>query len=285
MASIEHNEQWTKIIEPPGHLFELKLGELWRYRDLVILFVHRDFVAQYKQTILGPLWHLLQPLLTTIMFTIVFGKIARIPTDGVPPFLFYMAGTVLWSYFASVLTGTSMTFTANAHIFGKVYFPRLAVPLSTLVSRLISFAIQFAFFLCFLGWFAWQGAGVAPTGWIVLTPLLVLMTAALGLGLGIIISAMTTRYRDLGVLVTFGVQLFMYATPVVYPLSVIPERYHALALLNPVAPIVEAFRVAFLGAGTISLGYLALSFAVIGAILLGGIALFNRIERTFMDTV
>lgn len=219
------------------------------------------------------------------MFTIVFGKIARIPTDGVPPFLFYMAGTVLWSYFASVLTGTSMTFTANAHIFGKVYFPRLAVPLSTLVSRLISFAIQFAFFLCFLGWFAWQGAGVAPTGWIVLTPLLVLMTAALGLGLGIIISAMTTRYRDLGVLVTFGVQLFMYATPVVYPLSVIPERYHALALLNPVAPIVEAFRVAFLGAGTISLGYLALSFAVIGAILLGGIALFNRIERTFMDTV
>ena len=285
MAAVDPNEQWTKVIEPHGHAFELKLGELWRYRDLVTLFVHRNFVAQYKQTLLGPAWHLVQPLLTTVMFTIVFGKIARIPTDGVPPFLFYMAGTVVWGYFASVLAGTASTFTGNAGIFGKVYFPRLAVPVATLISRLVAFAIQFAFFLCFLAWFAWRGADVAPTAWALLTPLLLLMMAALGLGLGIIVSSMTTRYRDLSVLVGFGVQLFMYATPVVYPISVIPERYQALAMCNPVAPIVEAFRAAYLGAGTVSVGYLALSFAIIGALLLGGIVLFNRVERTFMDTV
>ena len=285
MAAVDPNEQWTKVIEPHGHAFELKLGELWRYRDLVTLFVHRNFVAQYKQTLLGPAWHLVQPLLTTVMFTIVFGKIARIPTDGVPPFLFYMAGTVVWGYFASVLTGTASTFTGNAGIFGKVYFPRLAVPVATLISRLVAFAIQFAFFLCFLAWFAWRGADVGPTAWALLTPLLLLMMAALGLGLGILVSSMTTRYRDLSVLVGFGVQLFMYATPVVYPISVIPERYQALAMCNPVAPTVEAFRAAYLGAGTVSVGYLALSFAVISALLLGGIVLFNRVERTFMDTV
>jgi len=278
-------DQWTLVIQPEGRLFDLKLKELWHYRDLIALFVRRDFVAQYKQTILGPAWHLIQPLLTTITFTIIFGKIARIPTDGVPPFLFYMAGTVLWGYFSGVLTGTSGTFTTNAGIFGKVYFPRLAVPVAGLLSRLIAFGIQFLFFLCFLAFFMWQGAKVAPNAWALLTPVLLLMMAALGLGLGVIVSALTTRYRDLTIVVGFGVQLLMYATPVIYPLSVLPEPYRTWMLLNPMAPIMELFRHAYLGAGDISLGLLFYSVAITALILFIGIVLFNRVERTFMDTV
>ncbi len=276
---------WTQIIQPQDRLFDLKLRELWHYRDLIVLFVRRDFVSQYKQTILGPAWHLIQPLMTTLMFTIVFGKIAQIPTDGVPPFLFYMAGTVLWGYFSAVLTGTSGTFTGNAGIFGKVYFPRLAVPLAGLLSRLIAFGIQFLFFLCFLAYFMLSGSDVAPNAWALLTPLLLLMMAALGLGLGVIVSSLTTRYRDLTVVVGFGVQLLMYATPVIYPLSVLPEPYRSWMLLNPVAPIMELFRHAYLGAGSVSLGLLAYSIAITSLILFIGIILFNRVERTFMDTV
>ena len=197
---------WTEIIEPHGHIFDLKLKELWKYRDLVYLFVHRDFIAQYKQTILGPAWHFIQPLFTTIIFTIVFGEIAKLSTDGAPPFLFYMAGTVIWTYFANVFRSTSNTFTANASIFGKVYFPRLVVPVAHLLSRLIAVVIQFMFFLCFLGYFIWQGSDIQPNIWMLATPLLLLMMAGLGFGLGIIISAMTTRYRDLSILVGFGVQ-------------------------------------------------------------------------------
>ena len=278
-------EEWTQIIEPHGHVLDLKLAELWRYRDLIYLFVHRDFIAQYKQTILGPAWHFIQPLLTTIMFTIVFGKIAQIPTDGVPPFLFYMAGTVIWTYFANVLTSTATTFTANAGIFGKVYFPRLAIPIAHLFSRLIAFAIQFFFFLCFLGYFIWQGSDLNPNIWVLITPLLLLMMAMLGLGLGIISSAMTTRYRDLTVLVGFGVQLWMYASPIIYPLSTLPEKWQFYASLNPVAPIVEMFRFAYLGTGFINSGMMAYSFIVIAVILFIGIVLFNKVERTFMDTV
>jgi lipopolysaccharide transport system permease protein len=276
---------WTTVIEPDGPLFDLKLRELWQYRDLVYLFVRRDFVAQYKQTILGPAWHFVQPLLTTIMFTIVFGKIAQLPTDGVPPFLFYMAGTVLWGYFSAVLTGTAGTFTANAHIFGKVYFPRLAIPISILFSKLIAFAIQFFFFLCFLAYFILRGANVAPTAWVLATPVLLLMMAALGLGLGVIVSALTTRYRDLTVLVGFGVQLLMYASPIIYPLSVLPEPYRTWMALNPITPITEIFRYSYLGAGTVRLDLLAYSAAVTTAILFVGILMFNRVERTFMDTV
>ncbi|MGB4333632.1 MAG: ABC transporter permease, partial [Chromatiaceae bacterium] len=213
------------------------------------------------------------------------GKIAQIPTDGVPPFLFYMAGTVLWGYFSAVLTGTSGTFTGNAGIFGKVYFPRLAVPLAGLLSRLIAFGIQFLFFLCFLAYFMLSGSDVAPNAWALLTPLLLLMMAALGLGLGVIVSSLTTRYRDLTVVVGFGVQLLMYATPVIYPLSVLPEPYRSWMLLNPVAPIMELFRHAYLGAGSVSLGLLAYSIAITSLILFIGIILFNRVERTFMDTV
>lgn len=277
--------EWTTIIEPPGHLFDLKLDELWRYRDLIFLFVHRDFVAQYKQTILGPAWHFIQPLFTTVVFTIVFGKIAQIPTDGVPPFLFYMAGTIIWSYFSAVLSSTANTFTSNAGVFGKVYFPRLAVPVAHLLSRLIAFAIQFIFFLGFLAWFALSGAQVSLNLWVLATPLLLVMMAALGLGLGVIVSSLTTRYRDLTIVVGFGVQLLMYATPIIYPLSAIPERYQIWLLLNPITPIAELFRYAFLGAGTVSFGMLLYSLGFIVLILYFGVVMFNRVERTFMDTV
>lgn len=277
--------QWTEIIEPHGHIFDLKLKELWQYRDLIYLFVRRDFVAQYKQTILGPAWHFIQPLLTTVMFTIVFGKIAKIPTDGMPPFIFYMAGTVIWTYFANVLTATAGTFTGNAGIFGKVYFPRLAIPVANLFSKLIAFALQFFFFLCFLTYFIWRGSAIHPNVWVLTTPLLLLMMAALSLGLGIIISAMTTRYRDLTVLIGFGVQLLMYASPVIYPLSSLPEKWRFWAGLNPIAPIIEVFRYAFLGSGSVDPTMLGLSSFIISVILLIGIVMFNKVERTFMDTV
>ena len=273
------------VIEPHSGGFDLKLKELWAYRDLILLFVRRDFVAQYKQTILGPAWHFVKPLLTTIIFTIVFGKIAKISTDGAPPFLFYMAGTVVWNYFAEVLTRTSNTFIANANIFGKVYFPRLSVPVSILISQLIGFAVQFFFLLCFIAYFFLSGADVALNAWAWLTPVLLVMMAALGLGLGVIISSITTRYRDLQVLIGFGVQLAMYLSPVVYPVSELPERYRAWMLLNPVAPIIETFRHAFLGSGSASLAALATSAVTIGIILFLGVILFNRVERTFMDTV
>jgi lipopolysaccharide transport system permease protein len=281
---IAENERIT-LIAPHGKVFDLKLAELWRYRDLILLFVRRDFVAQYKQTILGPAWHLIQPLLTTLMFTLIFGKVARISTDGAPAFIFYMAGTVIWSYFAAVLTTTADTFIANAAIFGKVYFPRLAVPVSILISRLIAFAIQFFLFLLILAWFLASSDEVQLNAWVLATPLLLLMMAALGLGLGVIISALTTRYRDLQVLVHFGVQLLMFASPVIYPLSALPEHWRSWAALNPIAPIIEAFRHAYLGVGSVDLQMLGISFVTISVILFIGIALFNRVERTFMDTV
>jgi lipopolysaccharide transport system permease protein len=273
------------VIEPHGSVLDLKLQELWSYRDLIVLFVRRDFVAQYKQTILGPAWHIIQPLLTTIMFTIVFGKIAQLSTDGVPPFLFYMAGTIIWTYFANVLTATSGTFTANAHIFGKVYFPRLAIPVATLFSKLIAFAIQYVFFLGFLAWYCFQSEAVQPNAWVLLTPVLLLMMAAIGFGGGIIISAMTTRYRDLTVLVSFGVQLLMYATPIIYPVSSLPQKWQFWVSLNPIAPIVEAFRYAYLGQGTMDLPMLGVSALVILTTVAVGVVMFNSVERTFMDTV
>jgi lipopolysaccharide transport system permease protein len=273
------------IIEPPNGLFDLRLRELEAYWDLILLFVRRDFVAQYKQTILGPAWHIIQPLLTTIVFTIVFGHIAKIPTDGLPPFLFYMAGTVIWTYFSSVLMGISNTFVQNASIFGKVYFPRLSVPISHLISRLIAFAIQFIFFLMFIAWFAFSSVDLSPNWWVLMTPILLIMMAGFGLGLGIIVSSMTTRYRDLTVLVGFGVQLMMYASPIIYPLSALPEHWRYWAALNPITPIVEAFRYGYLGAGTVDLGMLSYSLVVIVVVLLAGIVIFNRVERTFMDTV
>jgi lipopolysaccharide transport system permease protein len=279
-------ENWSMVIQPQRSLLDLRLGELWRYKDLVLLFVRRDFVAVYKQTILGPLWYLIQPLLTTITFTFIFGNIAKLPTDGLPQFLFYMSGTVVWSYFADCLNKTSNTFVENANLFGKVYFPRLAVPVSILISNLVTFLIQFSMFLVFVAFFAFQGAPIHfNLLWVALSPLLMLMMAGLGLGFGIIISSLTTKYRDLRFLVQFGVQLLMYATPVIYPVSSIPERFQWIIQANPMAPIVEAFRYAFLGAGTVDVGHLLYSFGFMVVVVILGSIIFNRVEQTFMDTV
>ena len=283
---VEQENNWDMVIQPQRGLLDLRLGELWRYKDLVLLFVRRDFVSVYKQTILGPLWYLIQPLLTTITFTVIFGNIASLPTDGLPQFLFYMSGTVVWSYFASCLTKTSETFVQNANLFGKVYFPRLAVPVSILISNLITFLIQFAMFLVFVLFFVLRGTSIQVNWlWIALSPLLILMMAGLGLGFGIIISSLTTKYRDLRFLVTFGVSLLMYATPVIYPVSSIPERFQWIILANPMTPIVEAFRYAFLGAGTVDTGHLLYSFGFMLVVVFLGSVIFNRVEQTFMDTV
>ena len=279
------DDHWDLIIRPQSPWYDLRLRELWDARELIALFVWRDFVAVYKQTILGPLWYLVQPLLTTLTFTVIFGNIARLPTDGLPPFLFYMSGTVIWSYFAACLTKTSSTFTSNAGLFGKVYFSRMAVPVSILISNLVTFGIQFALFLAFLAYFILAGASVQLNAAILLTPLLLLVMAGQGLGFGIIISSLTTRYRDLQFLVGFGVQLWMYATSVIYPLSLVPEQYRWLVLLNPITPVIEAFRLAYLGSGTVTLPLMAYSAAFTVAVVVVGMILFHRVERTFMDTV
>ena len=279
------SEDWTTIIRPQRRWFDLRLGDVWAYRDLIAIFVRRDFAATYKQTILGPFWYLLRPLFSTVVFTVIFGNIAKLSTDGLPPFLFYMSGTVIWSYFASCLTKTSETFVSNAHLFGKVYFPRLAVPVSILFSNLIAFAIQFLFFVGFLTFYIVTGVNVKPNIWILLSPVLLLIMAGLGLGFGIIVSSLTTRYRDLRFLVTFGVQLWMYATPVIYPISSIPTRFKLLIMANPLTPIIEAFRYAFLGAGSINPLMLLYSAGCMVLVLIVGVVMFNRIEATFMDTV
>jgi homopolymeric O-antigen transport system permease protein len=279
-------EGWDLIIQPKTSWFDLHLADLWRYRDLTMIFVWRDFVSQYKQTILGPLWHILQPLFTTLIFTVIFGKMAKLPTDGVPPLLFYLAGVTCWSYFADCVNRTSMTFISNAGIFGKVYFPRLSVPVSIVISSMIKFAIQFALFLTFLIFYWMQGAGVHPNAASVLTPLLLVLMAGLSLGAGIIVSALTTRYRDLQQLVAFGVQLMMFATPVVYPLSMIGGgSFRWLIFANPMTPIIETFRYAYLGSGVFDPTYLCYSAVFTVVILFVGIVLFNHVEITFADTV
>ena len=282
---MKNTSDWDLVIRPRRHWLDLRLGELWRYRDLVGLFVWRDFVAQYKQTILGPLWYLAQPLLTTLIFTVVFGNIAGLSTDGQPRFLFYLAGTTIWSYFAACLNKTANTFVANAAVFGKVYFPRLALPISVLISNLVTFGIQLAQLAIFIIIWGFAFAPVHPTLWVALLPVLVLMMAGLGLGLGIIVSALTTRYRDLQVLVVFGVQLLMYATTVVYPLSATPEKWRWLIVLNPLTPIVECFRLALLGSGTVTGWQLLYSFGLTVVILAIGVLIFTRVEDTFMDTI
>ena len=285
MDVLTNENQWTKVIRPRSGWFDVRIRAVWQYRDLILLFVWRDFVKVYKQTILGPLWYLLQPLLTTIVFTVIFGRVARISTDGLPHLLFYLSGTVVWSYFANCLTSTSDTFIANADIFGKVYFPRLTVPVSIVISNLIAFTLQFLLFVSFWLYYAFKGVTMPPTGWIVYTPLLVIHIAALGLGMGIIISAMTTKYRDLRFLTSFGVQLWMYATPIVYPLSVVPNQWKWLVAMNPMVPIVETFRHAFLGSGTVEPGQLGVSLLITLSLFLLGVMLFSRIEKSVMDTV
>ena len=284
-SSAAAEPEWTKTIRPVSGWFDFRLDELWAYRDLIMLFVRRDFVAIYKQTILGPLWYLIQPVMTTLIFTVIFGKVANIPTDGLPPVMFYLSGVIIWRYFADCLQKTSNTFIGNANIFGKVYFPRLAVPVSIVISNLISLGIQLLLLAGFWVYFYANGSSIKVQAAALLLPLMILQMAALGLGCGIIVSSLTTKYRDLTQLVGFGVQLWMYATPVVYPSSIIAERYQWLMALNPMASVVETFRYAFLGVGTVSLGRMVVSTVMTLVLLLVGIVLFSRVEKSFMDTV
>jgi lipopolysaccharide transport system permease protein len=279
-------ETWDLVIRSRVGWAELHLGDLWRYRDLIVLFVQRDFTAQFKQTILGPLWFVLQPLLTTLMFSVVFGNIAGLSTDGMPKILFYLSGNIVWQYFSQCLVNTSNSFRLNAGIFGKIYFPRLSVPVSTVISQLIRFALQFLFFAAIWLYYRQRGTEIHCTAAALLLPALVILMAALGLGGGIICSALTTKYRDLQFLLQFGVQLAMYATPVIYPLSTIrggAARWFILA--NPMTPIIETFRYGFLGQGTFSWLHLGYSALVTVAALVVGTMLFSRVERDFMDTV
>ena len=281
-------KEWDLVIEPQTSLFELNLKDVWRYRDLLWLLVKRDFVSFYKQTILGPLWFFIQPLFTTIIFTFIFGNLAGLSTDGLPQPLFYMAGITAWNYFADCLTKTSTVFRDNANIFGKVYFPRLIMPLSIVVSNLVRFGVQMLLFFVMIGYYLFKnelGGGGHPNIYVLLFPVLVLLMALLGLGLGLIITALTTKYRDLAFLITFGVQLMMYATTVIYPLSAAPVEYKWLIELNPMTGIIEAFRYGFLGQGEFTLqtfGY-SVIFTLISLVL--GVIIFNKTEKTFVDTV
>ncbi len=275
------------IIQPNRSWFYIDWRGLLHYRDLLLLLVRRDFLSRYKQTILGPLWFIIQPLLMTIMFTIIFGKVAKIPTDGLPPMLFYLCGLLAWGYFAGCLKGTSSSFIENAHLFGKVYFPRLIVPLSCVISNLFAFGIQLVTFLRFYFYFknfTPAGASINPNVFILVLPLLVLQTLAIGLGVGLWMSALTAKYQDLKFVMEFLIQLWMYATPVIYPMSVIPEKWRPVLAINPMAPILESYRYAFFGVGSLSLKYLLISTVTTVLVLLSGILIFNKVERTFIDT-
>jgi lipopolysaccharide transport system permease protein len=280
------SEYWTEVITPRTNLLDLNLGEVWKYRDLLWLFVRRDFISQYKQTILGPIWHVIQPLFTTFIFLLLFGRIANIPTDGIQPILFYMSGITIWNYFSACLTSTSNTFIANANIFGKVYFPRLILPISIVLSNIVRFGIQFILLFLVMIWYQFHGYPFHFSFNWNLIPFLVLLMAGIGLGLGIVISSLTTKYRDLIVLIGFAVQLGMYATPIAYPLSFLKNRgYTKLITANPLSPVVECFRYCLFGKGTFTLGTLTYSIAFMFIILFLGSIVFNRVEKSFMDTV
>ena len=284
------DENRVTVIKPRSGLFDLNLKELAHYKDLVFLLVKRNFVSMYKQTVLGPAWAVIQPLLTTVVFSLVFGNIAGLASDGVPTFIFYLCGNVIWGYFSGCLTQTSNTFIANSNILGKVYFPRLVMPISTVVSKLIDFAIQFFFMVIFVIYFAFTDSGVHPNWFILMTPVLLVQLAMLSLGVGVIISAATTKYRDLRMLVSFGVQLWMYGTPVAYDMFSMGAfapggKWHALYLCNPVTPIVNIFRYGYLGIGQIDWFYYGISWIVTVIVLFIGVVLFSRVEKTFMDTV
>jgi len=286
LSSTSERQHWSLEIKPKVGLLSINFKEIWRYRDLIMLFVRRDLVSAYKQTILGPLWFVLQPAFSTLTFTLVFSRIAGISTDGVPPLLFYLSGLVVWNYFSSSLLKTSSSLTANAGIFGKVYFPRLAVPISGVISNLVTFGVQLVLFLLVYAYFyITEPERLHPNAALLYVPMLLVMIALLGMGLGLIVSALTTRFRDLQFFLGFGVQLLMYATPIVYPLDIVPAEFAPIALLNPMTPLVELFRYATLGAGLFSwtlLGYSALTTVVILTV---GVIAYNQVEKTFMDTV
>ena len=275
------------VITPYRGWFDLNLYEIWRYRDLLWIFVKRDFTTFYKQTILGPIWFFIQPLISTIVFTVIFNGVAGIPTDEIPPFLFYMSGIIAWNYFSSCLTSTSGTFTTNAGLFGKVYFPRIIVPLSTVVSGLFRFGVQLIMFLGFYFYYLFLGNQHIDPSYqtLIFIPLMILQMAMLGQGMGMIISSLTTKYRDLNYLVSFGTQLMMYASPIVYPLSVVPENYKLYILANPMTPVIEGFRQAFIGKGILEINLLIYSTVFSLITFLIGLLVFNKIEKNFIDTV
>lgn len=289
MAQKQENEEWLYEISPHARLFSLNLGEIWRYRDLLFLFVRRDIITVYKQTVLGPLWFIIQPVITSIVQYFVFGRLAGIPSDGLPYFLFALAGNTLWFYFSSCFSSTSNIFRANQGLFGKVYFPRVITPLSITVSNLVKFGIQFLFFLANMAYYIYLGYEIQPNAYLLFLPVLIFIMAFTSMGFGMIISAMTSKYRDLGFLVSFGVQLYMYVTPVVYPASLIleklPDHLDYLVYLNPLTAVFETFKLGFLGKGSFSLFGMLYSFAFSIFIFLFGLVIFNRTERKFIDTV
>lgn len=278
-------EKWDVEILPRKGLFDVNFKELWLYRDLFQMFVKRDIITQYKQTVLGPLWFVIQPILTTIMYMVVFGGIAGISTDGLPQPLFYLAGISMWNYFSDCLNKTSNTFNLNQDIFGKVYFPRLVVPLATVVSNLVRMGIQLILFSCIYVYYVMKDVQISPNIYILLFPILIVLLSGLSLGFGILFSSMTTKYRDLTLLLGFFVQLWMYATPVIYPLSVMSKEKQWIMALNPLTSIVETFKFSVLGVGTFSWGMLLYSFVFMVVLLSIGIVVFNRVQRSFMDTV
>ena len=280
----ENQQQWTETIESDHSLLSLNLKEVWHYKDLVYMFVKRDFVSSFKQTVLGPIWFFINPIFTTLVYLIVFGNIANLPTDGAPKILFYLAGVTLWNYFSSSLTSTSNVFVGNAGIFGKVYFPRLVMPLSIVISNLMRFGVQMLLFLLFFFYYLFKGE-VQPNLWILATPFLILLMAIFALGVGMIFSALTTKYRDLQMLLTFGVSLMMYATPVIYPVSSISGIWRKLAYYNPLTGIFECFKYGWMGSGEFTLEMLLISTGIIIVLLVIGTVIFNKVEKNFMDTV
>lgn len=282
---MSETEKWLKVMKPKSGLLDIDLAELVKKKDLILLFVRREFVAKYKQTVLGPAWAIIQPLLTTVVFTLIFGNIAGLSSDQVPNFIFYLSGNVVWGFFSGCFTNTANTFVTNREILSKVYFPRLVMPISTVLAQLISFFIQYVFMVAFVLYYYFIHAGVQPNLYILMTPILLIQMGMLGLGFGVIVSALTTKYRDLAMLISFGIQLWQYASPVAYDISIIPESLMGVYLLNPVTPIIVMFRYAYLGIGTIDWIYYGLSWITTLVFLFIGIVLFSRVEKTFMDTI
>ncbi len=280
-----NSENWDIVITPKRKWYELRVGEVFRYRDLIWLLVKRSFSAQYKQTVLGPLWFIINPLITTFISTLIFGNIAKIESDGVPYFLFYLCGYTLWNYFSTCVTQTSNTFATNANIMGKVYFPRLTMPIASVIFSAVNMLIIFVMSLITILIYRLNGTEIRMSAMVLIIPLLMIQTAVLGLGVGIIISSLTTKYRDLTILVGFGVQLWMYITPVVYPMTSVEGPLKTIILLNPMSAVIQNYKYALLGIGTFELHYWLISIAITIVLFFGGVLLFNKVEQTFMDTV